>query len=96
MRTLSSAERVAAGRASTSRSQRLGPHQRHVAVQHEHEVIVGDRRHGLLHRVTGAELFGLQRPSASAFAGQRLAHLLAAVAVDDVDVAARRARARCR
>ncbi len=42
--------------------QRLGADQRHVTVQHQHQLIVGDVGHGLHDRVTGAELLGLQRP----------------------------------
>ena len=71
--------------AATSRSQRLRPHQRHVAVQHQHQRIVRHARHRLRDRVTGAQLLGLQRPSQRVLV-QCLAHPLAAVTVDDVDV----------
>ena len=44
--------------------------------------------HGLLHRMAGAELLGLQCPG-DVLAGKRLAHMLTAVTVDHVDVAGR-------
>ena len=68
--------------------QRGGLRQRHVAVQHQHQVVVGHGRHRLLQRVPGAQLLGLQRP-VQGLARERLAHLLAAVAVDHVDVGRR-------
>ena len=60
--------------------ERVELHQRHVAVQHQHEVVVGNLRHRLHHRVARAVLLGLQDP-ADVGALEGLEHLLAAVAV---------------
>ncbi len=64
--------------------QRLRVDQRHVAVQHQHQRIVGDLRHGLHERVTGAQLLGLQRPLQVRVV-EGGAYLLAAVTVHHVD-----------
>ncbi len=65
--------------------ERLRPNQRHVAAQHEHSMVVGNRRHGLHDGMARAELLGLQRPLEIGLLGERRSHLLGAVAVDDVD-----------
>jgi hypothetical protein len=65
------------------RLQNLGAHQRHVAVQHQHGRIVGNGRHGLLQRMGGAQLLGLQHP-AQILAGEVLAHLLRAMPMYDM------------
>ena len=59
--------------------------ERHVAVQHQHQLIVGDVGHGLHDGVPGAELLGLQCPAASVFLHERGAHRVAAVAIHHVD-----------
>ena len=58
--------------------------ERHVAIEHQHQVSVGDVLHRLQHGVPCAQALGLQRP------GDRLvlecgAHLLAPVAVNHLD-----------
>ena len=70
--------------ASMSCAQGIAADQRHVAVQHQHQFVVGDIGHGLHDRVAGAELFGLQRPL-QIFFGERGAYRVAAVAVHHVD-----------
>ena len=62
--------------------QGLELHQRHVAVEHEHEMIVRDLRHGLRHRMSRAVLLRLQHPL-HVRAGECGEDLLAAVAIDD-------------
>ncbi len=62
----------------------LAADQRHVAVEDQHEMVVGDRRHRLHHRMAGAELLGLQRP-ADLRRRERRAHLFAAMPVHDFD-----------
>ena len=61
-----------------------GTHQRYIAVQHQHGVIVGDGGQGLHERMTGAQLLRLQHPL-----HPRLfecgGHLVAAVAVHHMD-----------
>ena len=47
---------VLAGAGRDQRAQRLGADQRHVAVEHQRDAVVGQHRHRLLHRVAGAEL----------------------------------------
>ena len=76
---------MAFGPASGDQSpQRLRVDERHVAVKHQHQRVVGDLRHGLHECVAGAELFGLQRPLEVRVADCG-AHLLAAVTVHHVD-----------
>ena len=78
-------EAVGAG-AREQRAQRLGAQQRHVAVEHQHLVRIGNRGHRLLQRVAGAELLALLRPVQRSDAARTArAHALAAVAVDHVD-----------
>ena len=85
---------LAAGAVGDEALERLRPNQRHVAAQHEHLMVVGNRRHGLHDGVARAELLGLQRPLEIGLLGERRAHLLGAVAVDDVDAGRLDARAR--
>ena len=59
--------------------------QRHVAVQHQHGVIVRYDAHGLHHGMTGAQLLGLQHP-VDGLVRQRRLHLRAAVSVHHVDI----------
>ena len=76
-------------------AQGLGADQRHVAVQHQHQLVVGDVGHGLHDGVAGAELFGLQCPlEISLRLAERRAHRVAAVAIHHVH--GRRVRARGR
>jgi len=58
--------------------------QRHVAVQHQHGVIVGNDGHGLHHGMTGAQLFRLQNPI-DVFVIERRLHQRPAVTIDHVD-----------
>ena len=58
--------------------------ERHVSIEHQHQVLVGDVLHRLQHGVPGAQALGLQRP------GDRLVlecggHLLAPVPVNHLD-----------
>ena len=76
------ADRVRSGGSHQAR-QRIELHHRHVAVEHEHLVIVRDQRHRLRDRVPGAVLLRLQHPLHGA-ALECDQHLLAAVPVDDV------------
>ncbi len=78
-------ERLAAGRGFDQPLQRFDLHEGHVAVEHQHEVIVGNRRHRLLQRMARAQLLGLERP-AQVRRAERITHLFAAVTVDHVDV----------
>ncbi len=66
--------------------------QRHVAVQHQHRVIVRYDAHGLHDGMTGAELLRLQYPFDGLVRQGRL-HLRAAMSVNHVDIG--RAEARC-
>ena len=61
-------------------------HQRHVAVQHQHHVIRLHLRQREPDRVPRAPLLGLLNPGDGA-AGKRLLHALAAVTVNDADLA---------
>ena len=70
--------------AAMSCAQRLGADQRHVAVQHQHQLVVGDVGHGLHDGVAGAELLGLQRPLQIFASAERRAHRVAAVAIHHV------------
>ena len=85
---------LAARAVADERFERLRPNQRHVAAQHEHAMVVGNRRHRLHDGMARAELLGLQRPLQIGLVRERGADLLGAVAVDDVD--RRRARMRAR
>src|SRR5579862_7825716 len=62
----------------------LAGDQRHVSIEHEHDVAAGNLRHHLQQRVPRAETLGLQRPG-ELLRGEYLTHALAAVAIDDVD-----------
>ena len=71
------------------RAQRLRLHQRHIAVEHEHDLIVMQRRQRLLHGVPGALLLRLQHPGAARrndgeISGERGLYLLATVTVHDM------------
>ena len=55
------ASRIGVGRRQQF-AQARGRDQRHIAVQHEHAMIVGDQGHRLHHGVAGAQLLGLQDP----------------------------------
>ena len=66
------------------RLQRLGSDQRHVAVEHQHQVAVGHARQRLLHCMPGAKLLALQHPAQGRRA-HRGTYAFAAVAVDDMD-----------
>ncbi len=59
-------------------------HQRHIPIQNEYVVIVGDRRHRLRDGVTCSELLRLQDP-VHGLARERLLHAFAAVSMHDVD-----------
>lgn len=59
--------------------------QRHIAVQHEHPRRVGNRRHRLLHGMSGAQLLALRGPLQIALIGKGGLHLIAAVPVHDMD-----------
>ena len=59
--------------------------QRHVPVQHQHRVIVGNHGHRLHHGMPGTQLIGLQHPF-DVLEMQRRLHMGAAMTVDDVDV----------
>ena len=60
--------------------------ERHIAVQHQHRVFVGNQAHRLHHRVARAQLIRLQNPFDRLLVQRRL-HLRAAVPVYDVDIA---------
>ena len=62
------------------RTQRVGLHQRHIAIQHQHGVIIRHLRQGLSHRMSGTLLLGLQGP-AQRFMLHRSLHLGTAVAM---------------
>jgi hypothetical protein len=71
-------------------AQRVGQQQRHIAVQHQHLVCIGNIRHRLLQGISGAELFGLQRPAQQPILEQ-FAHALATVPIDHMDRSRREA-----
>ena len=64
--------------------ERVATDERHIAVQHEHPMIVRDRRQRLHDGVTGAMLLGLSHPR-DRRCGERARHALAAMSVDDVN-----------
>ena len=76
------------GAQRTSRHQQafegVAANQRYVAIQHEDARIVGYRGHREFHRMPGAALFGMFDPGHIRI-GERGTHLVAAVAVDDMD-----------
>ncbi len=59
--------------------------QRHVAVEHQHRMVVGNHAHGLHDSVAGAQLIRLQYPL-DVFVGERRLYLHAAMPIDHVDV----------
>ena len=59
--------------------------QRHIAVQNQHRVIIGDDGHGLHHGMARTQLLGLQYP-VDVFVMQRRLHLRTAVPINDADV----------
>ena len=65
-------------------AQRVGLHQRHVAVQHQRHIVLAvaleQQRHGLLHGVAGALLRLLQREVQAFLAAKRLLDAVGAVA----------------
>ena len=63
----------------------IGGNQRHIPVQHQHHFIVSKMRRGLLHRMTGTQLFRLDHPIQIITTQTRL-QLIAAVAVDQMDI----------
>jgi hypothetical protein len=66
-------------------AQGRGARQRHVAVKHQHARVVGNAGQGLHHRMAGAELLRLFGPAQVGHGRECRAHLVAAVAVDDMD-----------
>ncbi len=76
--------RQAPGR-SQQAAQGGGADQRHVAVQHQHRGRIGDRRGGLLHGMAGTQALGLFGPVQVGLVGERGHHLLAFMAMHDVD-----------
>ena len=75
----------AADRRDHQPAQARRPDQRHVAVQYQHGMVVGDDAHGLHDGVARAQLLGLEDPL-DVVVGERLLHLGAAVTVDHVDM----------
>ncbi len=65
--------------------QRCRADERHVAVEHQHRVIVGNHAHGLHDGMTGAQLIRLEYPL-DVLVGECRLHLRAAMPVDHVDI----------